>query len=185
MAARDGTQTRQALLAAGAAVGGDGGLPALTVTRVIESAGSSKGAFFHHFSSREEFILELHRAFHERMFHEISAAMARADAGRDRLIAGARAFWRICLAERAMRACLIEARVDPIIADEARRLESEMAREIESDLRAMGVAGPRALAPLLLAAVREVAILEHEHGAPLPAVRRSFESLLSSGRTST
>ncbi len=61
---------------------------------------------------------------------------------------------------------------------------TDLAREVESDLRAMGVAAPRALAPLLLAAVREVAILEHERGAPLPAVRRSFESLLDSGRRS-
>jgi AcrR family transcriptional regulator len=147
---------------------------------VIEAAGSSKGAFFHHFESRDEFILELHRAFHERMFAEISAAMAPAALGRDRLLAGARAFWRICLAERAMRSCLIEARIDPVIADEARRLETEMAREIESDLRAMGADAPRYLAPLLLAAVREVAILEHERGAALPAARRSFESLLNS-----
>ena len=80
-----------------------------------------------------------------------------------------------------MRACLIEARIDPVIADEARLRETEMARAIESDLLAMGSANAGALASLLLAAIREVAVLEHDRKAALPSARRAFESLLEQG----
>jgi TetR/AcrR family transcriptional regulator, transcriptional repressor for nem operon len=178
---RDGPQTRRALLAAGAKVGSEGGIANLTVGRVIETAGASKGSFFHHFPSREQFVLELHRDFHDAMFAEISSARAGLAAGRERLLAGAHAFWRVSLKQREMRACLIEARIDPVIAAEARLREAEMARAIESDLRAMGSANTGALASLLLAAIREVALLEHDRKAALPSARRAFESLLERG----
>jgi hypothetical protein len=42
----------------------------------------------------------------------------------------------------------------------------------------MGEANTAALEPLLLAAIREVALLEHDRKA-LPPARRAFESLLS------
>jgi hypothetical protein len=77
-----------------------------------------------------------------------------------------------------MRACLIEARIDPVIAAEARAREAEMAQAMESDLRAMGSSNTAALAPLLLAAIREVAVLEHDRNSALPSARRAFESLL-------
>jgi AcrR family transcriptional regulator len=178
---RDGPQTRRALLAAGAQVGSEGGIANLTVARVIDTAGASKGSFFHHFPSREQFVLELHREFHDAMFAEISSARAGLAPGRRRLLAGAREFWRVSLKQREMRACLIEARIDPVIATEARVREAEMARAIESDLRAMDSANAGALAPLLLAAIREVAVLEHDRRAALPSVRRAFESLLERG----
>jgi TetR/AcrR family transcriptional repressor of nem operon len=175
---RDGPQTRRALLAAGAKVGSEGGIANLTVGRVIETAGASKGSFFHHFPSREQFVLELHRDFHDAMFAEISSARAGLEPGRERLLAGARAFWRVSLKHREMRACLIEARIDPVIAAEARAREAEMVRAMEPDLRAMGSASGAALAPLLLAAIREVAVLEHDRQSALPSARRAFESLL-------
>jgi TetR/AcrR family transcriptional regulator, transcriptional repressor for nem operon len=178
---RDGPQTRRALLAAGAKVASEGGIANLTVGRVIETAGASKGSFFHHFPSREQFVLDLHRDFHDAMFAEISSARAELAPGRQRLLAGARAFWRVSLKQREMRACLIEARIDPVIAAEARLRETEMARAIESDLRAMGSANTGALAWLLLAAIREVAVLEHDRKAALPSARRAFESLLEQG----
>jgi TetR/AcrR family transcriptional regulator, transcriptional repressor for nem operon len=178
---RDGPQTRRALLAAGAKVGSEGGIANLTVGRVIETAGASKGSFFHHFPSREQFVLDLHRDFHDAMFAEISSARADLAPGRQRLLAGARAFWRVSLKQREMRACLIEARIDPVIAAEARLRETEMAGAIESDLRAMGSANTGALAWLLLAAIREVAVLEHDRKAALPSARRAFESLLELG----
>ena len=176
---RDGPQTRRALLAAGAKVGSEGGIANLTVGRVIETAGASKGAFFHHFPSREQFVLELHRDFHDAMFAEIVAARAGLEPGRERLLAGARAFWRVCLNQREMRACLIEARIDPVIAAEARAREAEMVSAMQSDLQAMRIADTAVLAPLLLAAIREVAVLEHERKAALPSARRAFESLLA------
>jgi hypothetical protein len=43
----------------------------------------------------------------------------------------------------------------------------------------MGEANTAALEPLLLAAIREVALLEHDRKAALPPARRAFESLLS------
>jgi TetR/AcrR family transcriptional regulator, transcriptional repressor for nem operon len=175
---RDGPQTRRALLAAGAKVGSEGGLSNLTVGRVIETAGASKGSFFHHFASREQFVLELHRDFHDAMFAEIDAARTGIEPGRERLLAGARAFWHVCLKQREMRACLIEARIDPVIASEARAREAGMVQAMQSDLQAMRIADAAALAPLLLAAIREVAVLEHERKAALPSVRRAFEALL-------
>jgi len=149
---------------------------------VIETAGASKGSFFHHFPSREQFVLELHRDFHDAMFAEIAAARAGLEPGRERLLAGARAFWRVCLKQREMRACLIEARIDPVIAAEARAREAEMVQAMQSDLRAMRIADTAALAPLLLAAIREVAVLEHERKAALPSARQAFDSLLARGQ---
>jgi len=112
------------------------------------------------------------------MFAEISSARAGLEPGRERLLAGARAFWRVSLKHREMRACLIEARIDPVIAAEARAREAEMVRAMEPDLRAMGSSNTAALAPLLLAAIREVAVLEHDRNSALPSARRAFESLL-------
>ena len=114
------------------------------------------------------------------MFAEISSARAWLTPGRERLLAGTRAFWSVSLKQREMRACLIEARIDPVITAEARVREAEMAQAIEMDLIAMGCANTAALATLLLAAIREVAVLEHDRKSALPSARRAFESLLES-----
>ena len=70
-------------------------------------------------------------------------------------------------------------RIDPLIVAEARLREAEMAQFIDLDLRAMGEANIAALAPLLFAPIREVALLEHNRKAALASARRASESLLS------
>ena len=183
MRIRDRDATRAGLLAAGARLATSGGMSKLTVGAVVETAGASKGAFFHHFPTREQFVLELHREFHDRMAVAVAVAIAPLAPGRERLMAGAEAYWTLCLRERGMRACLVEARIDPAIADEARARTDAMAAMVAVDLEALGVADPKATAPLVLAMISEVAAIEDVGGRALPATRRALEAMLPEGRS--
>src|SRR5690349_5842625 len=83
MRVRDKDRTRAALVAAGERVASEGGLAGLSIQRVISEADSSKGSFFHHFDDRTAFVIELHRAFHERRVQAINAAIEGVPAGRE------------------------------------------------------------------------------------------------------
>jgi hypothetical protein len=61
--------------------------------------------------------MALHREFHERLFAGITAGAAHLPPGCDRLLAAAGAYLDGCLTHRGIRALLLEARADPLVAD--------------------------------------------------------------------
>ena len=178
MRVRDPEQTRARLVAAGLAVAGDVGLSQMTIASVLQSAGASRGAFFHHFPDREAFVLSIHEDFHHRLLTNLQVVRAAHPAGRERLLALVRGYWRFCLGERSTRALLLQARGEGRIASASRRRSAEIARLAVEDLTAMGAADPTHVAPLIVAMATEVALLEHEAGKSLPANRRAFNIML-------
>lgn len=71
---RDGNQTRERILRVAERLMTDQGYSATSVDQVIAEAGSSKGAFFHHFSSKTDLAVQLVQRY-------VAADLAHLDAG--------------------------------------------------------------------------------------------------------
>jgi TetR/AcrR family transcriptional repressor of nem operon len=71
---RDGNATRERILRVAERLMIDQGYGATSVDQVIAEAGSSKGAFFHHFSSKSDLAVQLVRRY-------VAADLAHLDAG--------------------------------------------------------------------------------------------------------
>lgn len=71
---RDGNPTRERILRVAERLMSDQGYSATSVDQVIAEAGSSKGAFFHHFSSKTDLAVQLVRRY-------VAADLAHLDAG--------------------------------------------------------------------------------------------------------
>lgn len=93
-------RTRESLLDAGVRLARTTGLAGLSVNRIVEEAGVSKGAFFHHFPDRASYLLVLHRDFHDRILAEARAVLGDAQPGADRLLRATRTYLDACLRER-------------------------------------------------------------------------------------
>ncbi len=70
--------TREHLVDAGLRLAEHTGLAGMSINHIVERAGVAKGTFFHHFPDRAGFLVALHREFHERLFAEITDAVAHA-----------------------------------------------------------------------------------------------------------
>lgn len=178
--ARDPVRTRKALLDAGLHLAGEVGLAGTSVNRVVAEAGVAKGSFFWHFGRREDFLIELHRHFHERLTAEIAREASGLDPGRERLLRGIRTYLDGCLRESAVKAFLLEARSERHMAEEVRRRNAQMAEIVAVELRAMGWPDPAATARLVVGMAAEAALVELEAGARQPAIRKALERLLGS-----
>jgi AcrR family transcriptional regulator len=97
-----------------------------------------RGTFFHHFGDRAGFLVALHREFPDRVFAEISETVAAMPPGRDRLLAAAGAYFDSCLRHRGIRALLLEARAEPVIADAIAERNRRTSRLTTPDFAAMG-----------------------------------------------
>lgn len=92
---RDGTATRIRLLDAAERLVTDNGFAATSVDQVIAEAGSSKGAFFHHFSSKTDLgeqLVERYAAHDVQTLHDGLAAVAHLDDPKVRLVEFVRHF---------------------------------------------------------------------------------------------
>ena len=115
---------------------------------MTEAAGASKGSFLHHFTSREQFLLELHCDVHDAMFLEIASARTGLAPGRQRLLAGARVLAR--LPEAAGDAHVPDRGADrPVDHRGGDSGRPRWTSPSNRDPRTMGEATTAALAPLL------------------------------------
>jgi TetR/AcrR family transcriptional regulator, transcriptional repressor for nem operon len=93
---RDGTATRERILGAAQQLVLERGFAATSVDAVIASAATTKGAFFHHFHSKNELgraLLERYAAADERVLEEfMTAAEAESDDPAEQLVAFVRRF---------------------------------------------------------------------------------------------
>ena len=128
--------TREALLDAGAAIAERHGLAGLTVARVVAHAGLARGAFYVHFRDRGTFVDALHERFYGRVGDAVAAAIDRVAPGRERLMRGSRAYLDACLADRAVKALLLEARAQGGLSASSR--EELFASLSSSRFKAMG-----------------------------------------------
>lgn len=170
--------TRDALLAAGVAVAEQHGLAGMSVNRVVAEAGVAKGTFYVHFTDREAFVDALHSGFYARVDEAVATAARDAPPGRERLLRGAVAYLDACLADRGVKALLLEARADGAIPGRASAREQRFAELSTPGFRAMGWRDARVAARLFVRMISEGAIVELEAGRRVPAVRRTVARFL-------
>lgn len=166
--ARPAGPGRTALLDAGRRLVADDSngttLGTLSVNAVVAEAGMSKGAFFQHFPARRDFVLELHRSYHDELGNRIGRAIAGLDPGEERLERGISTYLDACLETRSTKTMLFDARADADLGPEVARRNAQFAEVAADDLAAVGWSDPPSIARLVVAAVAEVALVEAASG---------------------
>ena len=175
-----GQRTRQALVAAGVAVAERGGLAGLSVNAVVAEAGLAKGTFYVHFPDRDAFVDALHQQFYARIGETVAQAVAHLAPGPLRLARGIEAYLDACLADRGIKALILESRSDAHLTTTIAERERFFARLTAPSLAAMGWQDAELTARLFVAMTSEAALAELEAGKRLPAVRRTLERLVES-----
>lgn len=167
------------LLDAGRAVLGGGGLAALSVNAVVAEAGMAKGSFYQHWATRRDFLVELHRRFHDQLFSEVAARTADQFPGLDRLRTGMTVFLDGCLSERSTKGLLVQARTEAALDNEVAKRNAEGATLALPDLRALGWEPAEPIATLFVAAVAEIALQELAARRPQPDLRDALIRLVT------
>lgn len=167
-------RTRMSLVDAGLHLAENTGLSDLSVNRVVEEAGVSKGTFFHHFGDRAGYLLAIHRGFHDRIQAHSAAATDGIEPGAQRLLLASHTYLDACLREKGVRALLLEARAEPVIADEVRQRNAASAGLFEQDFRAMGWAHALQSAQLWVGMIAEAALIEFDAGRKQPRLRTAL-----------
>lgn len=169
-------RTRTALIDAGLRLAERTGLAGLSINLLVDEAQVSKGTFFHHFGDRASYLLALHREFHDRLLSEIERVTSDLPPGRERLMVSATTYLDGCLRDRGVRALLLEARADPVIAEEIGARNASTAKLVRDDFRAMGWSHPLECAQLWVGMTAEAALLELKAGRRSSAVRAALAS---------
>ncbi|EFH84985.1 TetR/AcrR family transcriptional regulator [Ktedonobacter racemifer] len=156
--------TRQALVDAGLDLATSGGLRRLTVDAVVNKAGVAKGTFYVHFPDRTAFLVALHVQFYERLRDALLQVIAPLSPGAERLRKSMETYLDGCLHERAVKALLLEARSEPLIAAEVQRRRGEFAAIAQADFQAMGWPDAEFSARFFAALGAETALVELETG---------------------
>jgi AcrR family transcriptional regulator len=172
--------TRQALVDAGLRLAEHTSIANLSVNLIVAEAGVAKGTFFHHFTDRAGFLLALHREFHDRLFADITGAIQHLPPGRDRLIRAATAYLDGCLTSRGVRALLLEARAEPLVAQAVIERNEQAGQVIQPDFTAMHWLHAKLSGRLWIGLVVEAALLEHKAGRRQPQVRAALAQFLVS-----
>jgi AcrR family transcriptional regulator len=167
-------RTRTSLIDAGLRLAERTGLSGLSINLLVEEAQVSKGTFFHHFGDRASYVLALHREFHDRLLAEIGQATSGLAPGRERLIVVANTYLDGCLRDRGVRALLLEARADPLIAEEIGARNASNAAVVQADFKAMKWPRPYECAQLWVGMTAEAALIELKAGKRSPAVRAAL-----------
>lgn len=178
-------RTRQALIDAGLRLAERTGLAGLSVNLLVEEVGVSKGTFFHHFGDRANYLVAVHREFHDWVFAEVLDSIAGFEPGAERLLTGTRAYLDICLRSRGVRALLLEARAEPLIASEVSDRNASNAKLCEPDFRALGWARPLESARLWVAMAAEAALVELKAGRRVPRMRAALADFVDPSGTAS
>lgn len=165
---------RRALLDAGRALLGTENLGKVSVNAITAGAGMAKGSFYQHWPSREDYLLTLHREFHDALFDRVSAAIADLPPGIGRLRIGFEVYLDGCLHDPATKGLLVQARTDAGLGTEVAARNAAAANLLTADLTALGWTDPAPVAVLLVAAVAETALLELDSSAPRPDLRSAL-----------
>jgi TetR/AcrR family transcriptional regulator, transcriptional repressor for nem operon len=179
--ARPAEPGRTALLDAGTkllAAEASPGWSRLSANAVVAEAKMSKGAFFHHFPTRRDFVLELHARFHAEAWAAIVAAIDSMVPGAERIVAGIVAYLDFCLSRGDAKVFLFEARADCDLRVRVSEMNEHFASFMEPDLRAAGWATPKETSHLAVAAIAEVVLIEKDQGCASRRHRQALRALL-------
>ncbi|SUD47875.1 Bacterial regulatory proteins, tetR family [Nocardia otitidiscaviarum] len=173
---------RRALLDAGRTLLATSDLSKLSVNSITATADMAKGSFYQHWPSRDDYILALHRAFHDHLFERVQERIADQRPGAERLATGIRAYLDGCLAEPATKALLVQARTEAALGDEVAQRNRQAADVLTADLTALGWSDPEPIAVLLVAAIAETALMELTDRGPRPDLRAALLRLAAPPR---
>ncbi|MFN7955640.1 MAG: helix-turn-helix domain-containing protein [bacterium] len=173
-----GERTRRALVDAALDLFARFGLAAVTVDAVVGAAGVAKGTFYVHFRDRDAFLCEIHREFHDRLEAKVARRGAEREAGIDRLWLGIVAYLDGCLAERACKALLFDARSESSLGEEVVRRNEKTSEAVARELRAARHPSPRPTARLVVAMTAEVAFQEMRRGGKQTGLRNALRAML-------
>jgi AcrR family transcriptional regulator len=171
-------KTRESLIDAGLRLAERTGLAGLSVNLIVGEAGVAKGTFFHHFGDRASYLVALHREFHERLADQLQPAIAEIPPGRHRLIVGANTYLDGCLRDRGVRALLLEARAEPAVTEEIKHRNKIGAQLFRPDFAALKRPHPYESSQLWVGMLAEAALIEHQAGKALNAIREALEQFL-------
>ena len=177
------THTRAALMAAGRTLFTERGFAGAGREEIVERAGLTRGALYHHFASKEELFAAVYEAVESDLCDAVIAAAAGSSDPVDGLRLGAFAFLDAAASPEVRRIVLLDG--PAVLAVEvqheiAQRYGLGLVREALRAADAAGrlVVGPvDLLAPVLLAALHEAATLVAD-GADDDGIRAVVESLL-------
>ncbi|MFT4088557.1 MAG: TetR/AcrR family transcriptional regulator [Gordonia sp. (in: high G+C Gram-positive bacteria)] len=170
---------RTALLDAGSALLAEADLPKLSVNAVVARAGMAKGSFYQHWPARRDYLVALHRRFHDGLAEFVVAAMEGAAPGLPRIEAGMTAYLDGCLANPATKGLLVQARTDSDLGPEVVARNSAFAEIAVDELVAAGWEDPEPIATLFIAMVAETALAELSDAAARPDLRAAVLRLVS------
>ena len=100
--------TREALVAAARPLFAGRGFDAVPAEEIVERAGLTRGALYHHFGGKPGLFDAVHETFHREIAGRIEAAAARARGPWDALVAGCRAFLDACADPDVQRVVLLD-----------------------------------------------------------------------------
>src|SRR5579859_7926004 len=176
---RDGSATRERLLEAGLQLAHTAALSSLRVDEVVQAAGVAKGTFYVHFPTREDFLVALHRRFHDGLAAHIDQAVAGQAKGLRRLLRGSLAYLDRCCEQRGIKAMLLGARAEPAIQLAVTAQNARFAGLGAEEIKAADWPAPQQAARLWVGMVAEAAIAEAEAGKKLPALRQALARFLA------
>jgi len=164
--------TRAALLAAGRELFAAKGFAGAGREEIVERAGVTRGAMYHHFASKEDLFRAVYEVCEEEILEQVMAAAAGARDPKEMLRLGSLAYLDVAARADVRRICLIDA--PAVLAPEVRRELAERfgLGAIRDALRGCMAAGTireqpvDLLAHVYLAALLEAATLVAEGGDP-------------------
>ncbi len=174
---------RLALMQAGARLAAQVRLDELTPAQVCAEAGLQPTAFAAHFTDLTEYLVALQQDFMDRLRAKIVAVTTGVPAGIRRTELAAETYLGVCLAERALRAWLIEARSRPDVLAGLRRQNHIYWILIGIEFEALGWPHPQAAARLYLTMLNEASVIENRLGQRSPAVHLTVRNFLRHGNS--
>ncbi|GED98834.1 TetR/AcrR family transcriptional regulator [Gordonia crocea] len=179
--ARPAEPGRTALLEAGVDVAAERGLAGLSVNAVVDAAGMAKGSFYHHFPNRREYLVALHRNYHDTLTAEVLAAIDGLTPGPDRLRVGIDAFLDGCRRTKATKALLAQSRTAADLLPEVVARNAAATALMTPDIAVIGWHDPDAVAAMAVAMVAETALAELYEDGVRSDLRAAIHTMLTAG----
>ena len=177
-------RTRAALVASARALFAERGFAGAGREEIVERAGLTRGALYHHFASKEDLFAAVYEEVERDVCEAVIVAAGAARDAAEELRLGALAFLDVSAAPEVRRIALVDAPavLSPEVRnDVAQRYGLGLVREALRAAEATGMlrVGPSGpLAPMLLAALHEAATLIAD-GADPTDVRAAVTALLA------
>lgn len=169
--ARPAGPGRTALINAGIAVAEQRGLAGLSVNAVVDAAGMAKGSFYQHFADRRDFLVALHRHYHDGLTVRLLDAVGDLPPGRERIRIGLYTWLDAMRDAAGTVALLLAARTDPNLFEETRARNRQSVELIAPDIAALGWDPPEPVAHMLVAMISHILVEEHYDGGPRDDLR--------------